>query len=597
MGLRRGQSRHEVQQNNDRRSFVVPVPVGSPIRLELNTRWWLESSLIFYSALKYFTHAPWIITLVLGCAALESTANKSRHLHFSRCPESGLVVGCCLVPMVLQAYILHHPSETQLQELLLVLNGIITGSIAAILISINILSRIQTTPSTSGVRYAMGLIPFLAVVWTSLPSILEIGKQEHSVLWLSTTGALAMMKSLEMFAPQSFTLGEASTIVQGSATLVCGTILRSLWRPVNACDGDDEPCEVSVSGLQYQTYQATTGLIVIGIAVFIIGKAAHACLQLCGLPISDLDAHSVDNAKLYLQSIVFQAAVVIALLVLALPWISSLVGEPFLPWIFSYIWSRHEHMYTLAYWATALGLVLPLIEAFVRSTQAPTSVARRLARGDSPLPVDPVVEAKKIRQNKLFSRKLFHLLASVMFLPVLVLEPLFLQVSFAAAFALLMLLELLRVLKLPPVRIFIDSFMEPLRDEKDPGPLILTHLFLLLSCAIPVWLHGADSGCDMNVASVGILSVGIGDAAASVYGMRFGRTRWPGTSKTVEGSLCSLSAQVLVLAMMIRWGGTCTDNFWHIVKALTLGTLFEALTMQSDNLSLPVLVYTFAAFK
>lgn len=40
----------------------------------------------------------------------------------------------------------------------------------------------------------------------------------------------------------------------------------------------------------------------------------------------------------------------------------------------------------------------------------------------------------------------------------------------------------------------------------------------------------------------GILSLGFGDAAASLIGKRFGQWYWPGTKKTVEGTLAFIVA-------------------------------------------------------
>lgn len=40
----------------------------------------------------------------------------------------------------------------------------------------------------------------------------------------------------------------------------------------------------------------------------------------------------------------------------------------------------------------------------------------------------------------------------------------------------------------------------------------------------------------------GILSLGFGDATASLVGKRFGRCKWPGTKKTVEGTLAFIIA-------------------------------------------------------
>lgn len=62
----------------------------------------------------------------------------------------------------------------------------------------------------------------------------------------------------------------------------------------------------------------------------------------------------------------------------------------------------------------------------------------------------------------------------------------------------------------------------PLTDSRDEGPFILTHLYLLLGCAIPVWLSGpgvqevGDPAFGANIYGIlphaGLISLGVGDA-------------------------------------------------------------------------------------
>lgn len=49
----------------------------------------------------------------------------------------------------------------------------------------------------------------------------------------------------------------------------------------------------------------------------------------------------------------------------------------------------------------------------------------------------------------------------------------------------------------------------------------------------------------------GILSLGFGDAAASLIGKKFGRYYWPGTKKTVEGTLAFIVAVFMSSAMIV----------------------------------------------
>lgn len=49
----------------------------------------------------------------------------------------------------------------------------------------------------------------------------------------------------------------------------------------------------------------------------------------------------------------------------------------------------------------------------------------------------------------------------------------------------------------------------------------------------------------------GILSLGFGDAAASLIGKRYGRWHWPGTKKTVEGTIAFIIAVFLSSSMIV----------------------------------------------
>ena len=95
----------------------------------------------------------------------------------------------------------------------------------------------------------------------------------------------------------------------------------------------------------------------------------------------------------------------------------------------------------------------------------------------------------------------------------------------------------------------------------------------------------------------GVYGLGVGDAMASVVGVRWGKTRWVGSGgRTVEGTVGGVLSVVAVHVLVCRvdvigeaeggWGG------WGWVVATVAAGLMEAWTSQIDNLVLPLYYLT-----
>ena len=52
----------------------------------------------------------------------------------------------------------------------------------------------------------------------------------------------------------------------------------------------------------------------------------------------------------------------------------------------------------------------------------------------------------------------------------------------------------------------------------------------------------------------GIISVGVGDSAASIVGSKIGTLKWPGSKRTLEGSIAGLMAQFLFVGCLWYFG-------------------------------------------
>ncbi|XP_029650378.1 dolichol kinase [Octopus sinensis] len=192
-------------------------------------------------------------------------------------------------------------------------------------------------------------------------------------------------------------------------------------------------------------------------------------------------------------------------------------------------------------------------------------------------------------------RKYFHVIMVAVYLPGLLLEPMMLALAAWCAFALLFLLEQFRMYKIPPLSSSLESSLSLFLDEKDSGPMLVSHIYLLVGFSVPVWLS-TDAGHfltseDYVSCFSGLLTLGVGDSAASVVGIRFGKTKLPGNSrKSVEGTLASIVAQII--------GVGCLNYFVsvpltpRILFTLSLASFYEAFTDQIDNLTLPLFTYS-----
>lgn len=114
----------------------------------------------------------------------------------------------------------------------------------------------------------------------------------------------------------------------------------------------------------------------------------------------------------------------------------------------------------------------------------------------------------------------------------------------------------------------------------------------------PVVLNGATWMCVTGVACVVLFSAGVaaaamamqmvGDGAAAVVGRRFGRVRWPGSTKSLEGSAAfALTAFVVGLAV-VAWPGSGLTVAACAAGALA-GAVAEAVPFPvNDNLRVPL---------
>lgn len=192
---------------------------------------------------------------------------------------------------------------------------------------------------------------------------------------------------------------------------------------------------------------------------------------------------------------------------------------------------------------------------------------------------------------QIIQRKFFHLMALFVFVPPALLCPSFWKVCLSGSIYFFLVFESLRVTKFPFFANILQSYVQDYLDEKDSGDLILTHLFLLLGCSLPVMFNSFSGFLGDAVSVSGISVLAIGDATASYVGVNFGRHKWFKSKKSIEGTMGAFVGTWLTIAVisMAKNNFQPIDILYLAIPSL-IAALDEAFTTQIDNLTLPFVI-------
>lgn len=250
-------------------------------------------------------------------------------------------------------------------------------------------------------------------------------------------------------------------------------------------------------------------------------------------------------------------------------------------------------------------------------------------------------------------RKVFHFMMVFILLPSTFVDPNYCALAMALVLGVFLLLDLLRASQLPPISRALAKFLMPYVDGRDlKGPVVVSHIFLGVGCAVPLWLSlGSlpsyssssmellDSVSGSEIASskflssssfeggaegeamdpwkgweipqrqreiamvAGVICVGLGDAAASLVGRRCGKRKWYwGGGKSLEGSMAFMIVVAVALVGAKGWvrgGGWEREgsDAWSVtvgksIVAAGVASLTEAvLTGGNDNVVVPVVLW------
>ncbi|KAM5330882.1 dolichol kinase [Glossophaga mutica] len=276
------------------------------------------------------------------------------------------------------------------------------------------------------------------------------------------------------------------------------------------------------------------------------------------------------------SSIFFHLMTCVLGLGVVLPWLHRLIRRNPLLWLLQFLFQTETRIYLLAYWS-------------LLATFACLVVLYQNARRSS-------AESKK-HQAPTIARKYFHFIVVATYVPGIIFDQPLLYVAATVCLAVFIFLEYVRYFRVKPLGHTLRSLLSLFLDERDSGPLILTHIYLLLGMSLPIWLiprpctqKGSLGGARALVPYAGVLSVGVGDTVASIFGSTMGEIRWPGTKKTFEGTMTSIFAQIISVALILIFDSEVDLNHSYawILGSITVVSLLEAYTTQIDNLLLPL---------
>lgn len=345
--------------------------------------------------------------------------------------------------------------------------------------------------------------------------------------------------------PRCFTPGEALLVLGGISFVLNQLIKRSL-APVES-QGDPEDFLLLV---------AVTGMVLMGVtfsALFVF----------------------MDSGT-WASSIFFHLLTCVLGLGVALPWLYRLLRRNPVFWLLEFLFQTETRLCLLAYWSLLAAFACLVV------------VCQNAKRSSS--------ESKK-HQAPTITRKYFHFIVVATYVPGIIFDRPLLYVAATVCLAVFIFLEYVRYFRIRPLGHTLRSLLSLFLDERDSGPLILTHIYLLLGMSLPIWLiprpctqKGSLGGARALVPYAGVLAVGVGDTVASIFGSTMGEIRWPGTKKTFEGTMTSIFAQVISVALILIFDSEVDINHSYawILGSISTVSLLEAYTTQIDNLLLPL---------
>ncbi|KAG9287453.1 hypothetical protein G9A89_023825 [Geosiphon pyriformis] len=358
---------------------------------------------------------------------------------------------------------------------------------------------------------------------------------------------------------RSFTFGELAILSQSLTLLAVEAWVLTL----NELNYIDLPSYMKTSPSPLTIFQIALilGILMIGV---LLSPFLLRSRRLAQQPMwKSKDPRGFENEKKWIAFIIYIGTLTIVIGCIGL-WVQKILKEnPYL-WILKFIFASSTRILLSIYWISAVTLSIIFFNQILQGRKGLSLNAKR---------------------------KYFHALATVMFIPGYLLDSEFMHLAFSVALTFLIFLEYLRYFAVYPLGKQLHIFLSEFLDHRDTGPTILSHLYLLFGCASSVWLRGNS----IIAGASGILTLGLGDSMASVIGRRYGRCRWSGTLKTIEGTVAFIISLLMGTTLTVFCAGEAASlSLFQWAKysfIVILTALLEASSYQNDNLVIPLYIW------
>ncbi|XP_063172603.1 dolichol kinase [Candoia aspera] len=458
--------------------------------------------------------------------------------RFRTTANSGLLPSCMVIPLlgIVMKEKCREAGIVYFERLGIIVAS--TGMVIALFLSVVALGLTKPVPTNT-------------CVLSGVAGTLVVYTMKHS---LTVSEVIEVLEVLLIFVylsmillyllPRCFTPGEALLILAGLSFILNQLIKRSL----NASENRGSPVDFF--------------LLVVVVGVVLLGLSFTVLFFFM-------------DPGTWISSVFFHVMTAVLSLGVIMPWLYRMIRRNPAMWLFQFLSQTQTRVRLLAYWTLLATLACAVV------------VYQNIKRSSG----------SKKHQASTITRKYFHFIVVATYVPGLIYDRQLLHVAAVICLAVFVLLEYIRYFTIKPFGHMLRHSLSLFLDERDSGPLILTHIYLLLGMSFPVWLlprpcapKGTLTGAGALAPYSGVLAVGIGDSVASIFGTTLGEVKWPGTKKTFEGTMSAIFAEIIAVALIVIFDGTVDLNASYpwILVSITLVSFLEACTTQVDNLLLPL---------